>query len=870
MKKSFFYLLVIVELLFSLSASAYDFKLDGVGYSIVSLSDLTCVVVECDELEVLSIPGEVFYKNKKLHVTGINSIGEAAKNSVITLKIGKGIEYIGRSSFSGCPNLKEVYIEAGQLTEISDYSFNNCPNLEKINFPEPLKTIGKYVFSDDKLLKEIRFPSTLRQIGIGAFSQKGTHTPLDLYVDSMIDYLIIEFGPGSILDSQVDDLMHANPLARGGKLYIDGIECPKEIIIPKGINSIYHTAFAFLHPTTVKLNNDLERIGIFSFIGCNVDTLIIPKSVNTIGQEAFKDSKISNLIIEDCKYPIKIIDDAFKNIVFDSIYFGRELSSYNSSFLIDKSTDTKKITIGSKIATVGNWFTKCQELVQVEILPSKKSIRFMNYTPSNDGHHENHFGFAKLRSFKSGRNIETGDQASLGIDDTFLEDVELTGYSNSTTAYYNYASECYIDNNTMENFRYFKNAKTVRLGKEINNLHGQFKNVNTITDLYIYSNNPPEDYENCGFTNYCYLNTTVHVPSGSLDKFQNADVWKNFWTIEEFYCPDNDENIVTDVDFSHKKMIMFEGNVKKNQLSYSPAEASEKTIEWTSSNENVAIVSSTGEITALSVGETIITAKGLYTYDKCRVEVIPNNTFAVDLALPSGKKWASMNLGAVSPEDPGEFYSFAELQPQEDYDEDSNRYFWKKDKKTYDFSKYNTDIESEFYDNKTLLEEEDNAAIELLGKEWQIPEIEDCEELIQNCSHSVEYLNGVLGLLFTGKNGNTIFIPYSGYKSENSLASYQHQFFIGTRNLAELSGYTRIMESDKYGILRLSPLSREMGISIRPIYAGEYNTGLQETYNNNDILKDYYSIDGIKHNSPTKGINIVRLSNGKIKKTYTK
>ena len=64
---SFFYLLVIVALLFSLSASEYDFKLDGVGYSIVSLSDLTCVVVECDELEVLSIPGEVFYKNKKLH-----------------------------------------------------------------------------------------------------------------------------------------------------------------------------------------------------------------------------------------------------------------------------------------------------------------------------------------------------------------------------------------------------------------------------------------------------------------------------------------------------------------------------------------------------------------------------------------------------------------------------------------------------------------------------------------------------------------------------------------------------------------------------------------------------------------------------------
>lgn len=36
-----------------------------------------------------------------------------------------------------------------------------------------------------------------------------------------------------------------------------------------------------------------------------------------------------------------------------------------------------------------------------------------------------------------------------------------------------------------------------------------------------------------GFLEKVYLNTTLYIPKGSLEAYQNADIWKNFWTIKE-------------------------------------------------------------------------------------------------------------------------------------------------------------------------------------------------------------------------------------------------------------------------------------------------------------------------------------------------
>ena len=62
--------------------------------------------------------------------------------------------------------------------------------------------------------------------------------------------------------------------------------------------------------------------------------------------------------------------------------------------------------------------------------------------------------------------------------------------------------------------------------------------------------NPPSVGDN-NFTNAHYMNTTIYVPKGHLATYQEADVWKLFWNVQEHELATSIEDIETDeVNFS--------------------------------------------------------------------------------------------------------------------------------------------------------------------------------------------------------------------------------------------------------------------------------------------------------------------------------
>jgi len=141
----------------------------------------------------------------------------------------------------------------------------------------------------------------------------------------------------------------------------------------------------------------------------------------------------------------------------------------------------------------------------------------------------------------------------------------------------------------------------------------------------------------------------------------------------------------------------------------------------------------------------------------------------VDLGLPSGTLWATCNVGADSPEDYGDYFAWGETEPKEVYD--WSTYKWGNGAEnsltkycTYSFFGYNG-----FVDNKTELEPEDDAAYVNWGSSWRIPTFIQQDELAQKCSSTWTNLNGVDGFLFTGPNGNSLFLPAAGYKDGNSI-----------------------------------------------------------------------------------------------------
>ena len=156
---------------------------------------------------------------------------------------------------------------------------------------------------------------------------------------------------------------------------------------------------------------------------------------------------------------------------------------------------------------------------------------------------------------------------------------------------------------------------------------------------------------------------------------------------------------------------------------------------------------------------------------------------AVDLGLPSGKKWAKCNLGANSEEESGLYYQWGDTvgytkeqigNPKQFY---WTNYKWSVDGSDSNFSKYNSS------DNKTVLDLEDDAVYATLGGNWKMPTVDDWKELYNNTEQKWTQVNGVNGYKCTASNGNYIFLPAAGYGSGSSLNDEGSDGFVWSSSL---------------------------------------------------------------------------------------
>ncbi len=234
---------------------------------------------------------------------------------------------------------------------------------------------------------------------------------------------------------------------------------------------------------------------------------------------------------------------------------------------------------------------------------------------------------------------------------------------------------------------------------------------------------------------------------------------------------------VASVSISPENLNMYVGDSEQLTCEVLPKDADDKTVTWSSSDSSVATVSATGVVVAKSEGNatiTVTTHDGNYSA-LCQVAVTEAQTVtgleAVDLGLPSGTKWANMNLGANSKEESGNYYAFGELETKNNYK--WSNYLWgTKD----NLLKYNNKKGFGSVDCKYLLDSDDDAAHLLLGGEWRIPTKEEQEELQNNCRWSWGQVNGHSGCFVTSTtSGSSIFLPAAGYYQNESLYNFDYQ-----------------------------------------------------------------------------------------------
>lgn len=141
----------------------------------------------------------------------------------------------------------------------------------------------------------------------------------------------------------------------------------------------------------------------------------------------------------------------------------------------------------------------------------------------------------------------------------------------------------------------------------------------------------------------------------------------------------------------------------------------------------------------------------------------------VDLGLPSGTLWATMNVGAEKESDYGLYFAWGETQgytaSQVGTGEGQKAFAWA-DYKYSDNGSSSVMTKYNATDGKAVLDLEDDAARANWGGSWKMPTKAQFQELLNtaNCTNEQTTVNGVNGRLFTSvRNGNTLFVPAIGY-----------------------------------------------------------------------------------------------------------
>ncbi len=189
----------------------------------------------------------------------------------------------------------------------------------------------------------------------------------------------------------------------------------------------------------------------------------------------------------------------------------------------------------------------------------------------------------------------------------------------------------------------------------------------------------------------------------------------------------------------------------------------------------------------------------------------------VDLGLPSGTLWATCNVGASCPEDYGDYFAWGETEPKEVYT-------WE----TYKWCDGSENTINKYCpaDDKTELDPEDDAAYANWGSAWRMPSVEQIDELAEYCTWQGIIRNGVNGQLVTGPNGNTIFLPSTGYRTD-SWCNFEGQVGYYWTHALNVWGSGNFAKAEMMAISTWSNhggngwTDRYCGLTVRAVYVSQ-------------------------------------------------
>lgn len=328
------YLTILFAIFLSLVASvasAYDFEVDGIYYTQISVPNTNDRFVSISgaskskHLGDFVTPVSVKHWNVTYYIAGIGSGAFDNRYDLSSLTVLYGVNSIEQYAFRNCIGLTSITIP-GSVQTISDMAFSGCTGLESIvvddsgawtyydsrqncnaiiesssdklivgcmntTIPDGVKSIGAGAFAGCICLTSIIIPNSVKEIQDLAFS--GCSGLTSLTVPSSVTKIRFNAFTGCFFytNSFINNSNLSNSNHWGATLYDE--ETSDGLII-SGNKILKCRPWA----TSVTIPSSVTTIAKNAFLNCwQLNSVIIPNNVTTIGEKAFYNTRLKSVTI---------------------------------------------------------------------------------------------------------------------------------------------------------------------------------------------------------------------------------------------------------------------------------------------------------------------------------------------------------------------------------------------------------------------------------------------------------------------------------------------------------------------------------------------------------------------------------------------
>ena len=570
--------------------------------------------------------------------------------SIRTVKIEDGVTKIGNNAFADCNSLTRINI-SDTVTSIGNYAFSNT-GLSSLILPKNIINIGHHILKENTNVISIAIPKTLE-------TANATNNNLDYTADgpfagSNIQYATIESGMTTIPRGlfkgckTLTSVVIPNTVEKINNFVFADTASLAKIVLPDSVtefgNSVFYNS-GLVNVTLpdsitamgegsfcncqnlkyIKLPNTRQNISEQMFYGCtSLESITLPDTVKYIRESAFENSGLKSIKLTS---NVELIEaNAFKGSALESITFsGKETSIGNNAF--QNCDSLTSIAIPDSVVTIGAYMLQdCDALTYVKLgtgitkIPSysfehcdtlEKIVIPYRVTSIAEHSFANCVTLTEIRI----------PRATTSIDSTafsYPEKMTIKGVSGT------YAEA-------------FANAQGIKfVNEEVNatavSLNNTKFTVNNGQTAKLVMSVTPTDFTDevtwkSTNTNIATVDNTGLVTAKGVG---SATIKLTVGNVSAS-CSVTVLQPVTSISLNRTSLMLNALDTFELRATVYPADANNKNVSWSSSNESVATVDDNGLVTAHSKGNAVITVAsqdGSNISKTCSVTV-SNNVYIV-------------------------------------------------------------------------------------------------------------------------------------------------------------------------------------------------------------------------------------------------